>query len=118
MVCPEGPWGIDFFEKSSENRNPKNPRNKKSQDWPDLDPEPIFLDFGNIVMVRKAPRKRLNASRGPETLKKYVFRYFGDILYNIQYYIQYYKELPCNSNGMARVIPMGPKKVPKECHTN
>ena len=29
-VCPEGPWGIVFFEKSSENQNPKNPRNIKN----------------------------------------------------------------------------------------
>ena len=54
VVCPEGPCGIDFLEKSSEIGLPKIQEIKKSQDWPDLDPEPIFLDFGTIVMVRKS----------------------------------------------------------------
>ena len=29
-VCPEEPCGIDFFKKSSENWNPKNPKNIKN----------------------------------------------------------------------------------------
>ena len=60
-VCPEEPWGIDFFEKSSENRNPKNPRNIKN---------PLFRvqnqDFWTIILVRKAAWTRLDTSRDPE----------------------------------------------------
>ena len=66
---PWGAMGDRFFRKEfGKSGSQKSKKSKKSKDWPDLDPEPIFLDFVTIVLVRKAPRTRLNTSRGPKTL--------------------------------------------------
>ena len=93
--------GDRFFRKEfGKSESQKSKKSENSQDWPDLNPEPIFLDFGTIVMVKKTARTRLNTSRDPETLYKMFFLHIlviDYIIFNIIF----------NITGSSRVIPMG-----------
>ena len=66
---PWGAMGDRFFRK--EFGKSESQKSKKHQESFISGPKPRFLDFGTIIMVRKAPRTRLDASRDPETLLKY-----------------------------------------------
>ena len=43
-VCPEEPCGIDFFEKSSENRDPKKNKKSKIQNVVKIDSKSMSID--------------------------------------------------------------------------
>ena len=72
---PWGAMGDRFFRK--EFGKSESQKSKKHQESFISGPKSRFLDFGTIILVRKAARTRLNTSRGPKTLTKYVFNIFG-----------------------------------------
>ena len=66
--------GSIFRKEFGNSGSQKSKKLQRSQDWPDLESEPIFLDFGTIEMVGKAARTKLKTSRGPEPPQKIDFQ--------------------------------------------
>ena len=80
-VCPEEPCGIDFFKKSSENRDPKNPRIKKIQRLARFGPRTNIFGFCDHSPGQKSAPNKIKHLPGPKNALKTYFLYIFVINY-------------------------------------